>query len=441
MNEDFTNGELEETLVGCFIADFDGTSKVFNAFDSNSLHRPDLRTICENIADMRANGLAVDLPALSSILSNDLFATASFCAAKAAGLSSRAQTYATSIENLARRRRAIVEVNQARDILINPEAEIDAALDAIDTLRSGLLDTGTRHEVFSEADIMSQALMYIEQRANGQIKSIPTGLKALDNLTGGLFRGELAIIGARPATGKSAFAQHMARAAARAGFNVLFDSEEMSGIQLGLRSFANIAHVDGMHLRRGDLDAKDWEELASALSDANPRLHLVFNTRTIEDLFLEAQRAKSRNELDVLFVDYAQLISSKKRFDSRYLEVGHVSRELKRLALELDIAVIALAQTNRAADEQRAPTLSNLRESGDLEQNADMILFLHFPSSADDFTVNPKDRNIDPAFFTVDGANGQRYLSILVGKNRQGSVGTASCFFRTSDMSYLDIQR
>lgn len=228
-------------------------------------------------------------------------------------------------------------------------------------------------------DSFVKTLEAIEQKyQKGEDYSLYTGFFELDKLTDGLHENELTAIGARPGTGKTAFALNIAtNIAAKKNKKVYFCSLEMSSEQIMQRIIAKNCYINTQFLRTGRLTNEDMEKIAKGTNkiiDLN--LNIDTKTRSIEELENVAYSLKDKNEIDLLIIDYLTLLKSKEKFMSRELEVAEISRRLKLLALDLNIPVIVLVQLNRDA-ENKTPTMSNIRESGSIEQNCDNIIFLH----------------------------------------------------------------
>lgn len=207
--------------------------------------------------------------------------------------------------------------------------------------------------------------------------SLYTGIYDLDDLTCGLHNKELTIIGARPGVGKTTLTLQIAENVAKKNKNVVFISLEMAETQLIQKLIAKETNINTYRMKKGTLEDKDFEKIANIIPQIT-ELKLNINTkiRNIQQLEVYAKKMKNKNKLDLLIIDYIQLLKSKDKFNSREQEVADISRRLKLLTLELDIPIIALCQLNRNANEKE-PTLADLRESGSLEQDADNIIFIY----------------------------------------------------------------
>lgn len=346
------------------------------------------------------------------------------------------ETYAEIVKNLSQRRQSIVFVQNIAAKLQDPNNEMEAVLTE---MRDRTFDIqGGEHECKSMADIMVAAFDYMEKLQTGRIKTVPTGLEALDEMTGGFYNGELTVIAARPAVGKSAFGMNIAINAAAHGKHVAICSREMSDIQFGQRILARETEIDGMKLRKANLSDSDWSDIADAMTKvANYPMHFMFSIRDVEDLRTECKRLKADGKLDILIVDYLQLMGTVEKFRDEHLRVGHISDVLKEITMELKIPVIALAQVNRNAD-GKMPQLSDLKDSGSIEQSCDSCIMLHRPMTADDPTIDPRDKDYIDQYISDDGLT---YLCIAVAKQRQGQTGKLCVLFDKSHMRYYQIQR
>lgn len=341
---------------------------------------------------------------------------------------------------------AIVKELSIRRRIVDVSAQISrGALDrsqdcakTLDDARLALADiVVSRHATQGISDVLANAYAYVVGVASGDIRPIPTGLACIDDTIGGLYRGEYTIVAARPSVGKSAFAASIALAAARNGARVAICSREMTDVQYGQRLLSSTAYVDGMRMRTGKLHDGEWPLLGDAMTELSTLpIEFMFSVRTVEDLRQECMRLKENGGLDVLVVDYLQLMDSAGNFEKEYLRIGKISHALQALAHDLNIVVLALAQVGRSA-QNAMPTLAELRGSGDMEQDADGVIFLHRPENAQDRTVNPMDKSRFDEF----KAMGYEYISIHIAKQRNACTGYINILFEPSKMRYYAIDR
>ncbi|AEE95759.1 replicative DNA helicase [Mahella australiensis] len=286
---------------------------------------------------------------------------------------------------------------------------------------NGLVPSDKKAEDFK--DVVLQTLEEIEDRYRNRDKKeyYMNSLSAFNIMTAGLHRSEFHIIAARPSVGKTAFALQLAEDIARNGVKVLFFSREMSKTQLVERMIARRTGVGHWNIRTGNLNDDDWEKL-SALGLPLGTLPLVIDTEsaTVEDMKLKAM---SMPDVGLIVIDYLQLVSTKRRYDSRSLEVGHISRELKELSMKMNIPVVALAQINRDAANKR-PGLENLAESGKLEQDADNVYFLHRP---DEQPLWQEKKLL--------------YIELIAAKQRQAPIGMMTIIFNPDWQAFYDLDK
>jgi replicative DNA helicase len=333
------------------------------------------------------------------------------------------------------RRRLYEEIEKAKKDLLDEKN--DAAV-ILDSTRQALRDmVVTSHSWMSMADVLLETFTTLEKRSKGEEPCMPSGISDLDHNTTGFHKGELTILGARPAVGKSALAAHIALNAAEKGYKVAICSREMTAVQYGQRVITRAANIDNTKLRTGEIDADDWAQICDAVElYGSYNVNFMFSTRYIEDLRMEVQKQVDANNLDMLVVDYVQLMQSKQRFDKDYLRIAYISKMLKDMTVDYDISILALAQVGRSS-QGTMPTLAELRGSGDLEQDADNVIFMHRPTSPDDKYVRPDDREC----FNGLEMQGLQYISINIAKQRQGTTGTVPVIFNPKRMQFTAISR
>ena len=352
--------------------------------------------------------IAVELAVLSSLQLNTPSAA-------------NAQHYAELVREKAQQRRLIAVAGEivddayvATDDVVGLIDEAERKINAIGDDRKMDSVSPLQRLLLAEADILEQ-----RGETRGQFNGLETGYRSLDAVLQGLQKSSMTIVGARPATGKTAFALgiliHVGAVVKRPA---LFFSLEMSRQELAERILASTARIDSSKLRTGDLSEADWNraheafgylQSAKVFIDDNPAL-------TIMDVRARARRIKQQNgDLGVIIIDYLQLMSSRGRAENRQVEVSEMSRSLKILARELECPVVALSQLSRKLEERadKRPMMSDLRESGSLEQDADVVLFLYRPEI---YGEVPNDVKAD--------------AEIIVGKNRNGPTRTAHLTWR-----------
>lgn len=338
------------------------------------------------------------------------------------------------VRGLRLRRDLYTELEGAKDALDDAGNDTEAILERTRHRLRDLVTTG--HSWTSVQDVMMHTFDALERRAKGDEKGIPFGIGMLDKHMAGLHRGELTVIGARPAVGKSALGAFIAMSAAGAGYKVGICSREMTDVQYGTRMIANRSAVDPMRMRTGEIQDADWDEITEALEHfSGQQIDFLFTTRNVEDLRMEVQKRVDAGGMDVLVVDYMQLMQARERFEKDYMRIGYVSKMLKDMTVDFNIAVVALAQVGRSSDGDM-PTLAELRGSGDIEQDADNVIFMHRPKP-DEKCVDPADRDM------IHGLEMQklRYIVLDIAKQRQGETGTTKVIFDPARMRFTSIAR
>lgn len=298
--------------------------------------------------------------------------------------------YAQQVAHAATLRAAILAGTEiARDAIEN-QHEPQAVLGRAETKLAGLLDRSIRKGPESLSDVLVKAVADISARHQPDYEpaTVALSIPAVDAiLAGGLRRGQLAILAARPGVGKSALASQAALAASERGNPVLFVSLEMSGRELAERMIAQESLVAGMDMREGRLSISDQTRVARCAAEISTRPLSIEDrgSLTFRELSAVARRMTRRDGLGLLVVDYLQLMEPDDRRVPREQQVAQISRSLKLLAKDLDIPVLCLCQMSREAEKQgREPRLSDLRESGAIEQDADVVIFLHKLDQYDD---------------------------------------------------------
>ena len=278
---------------------------------------------------------------------------------------------------------------------------------------------------------LEKAYDYIEELAkqHGEIAGVPTGFIDLDSMLTGLHPGELIIIGARPAMGKTSFAMNIAEhAAVNKGKTTAVFTLEMPREQIALRLLCSDARVDMQRVRKGTLHDDDWIRLARSLGPLSAAPMYIDDTAGISPTQLRSRCRRlmmDRGGLDLVVVDYLGLMRSDGRAESRQLEVSEISRSLKAIALELKIPIIACAQLSRANKDRidKRPVLSDLRDSGSIEQDADVVMFLH---REEYYNKDTEDKNIG---------------EVIISKQRSGPLGTVKLAWLSEFTTFANLAK
>lgn len=330
-----------------------------------------------------------------------------------------AEAYGRIVEETAIRRRMLNAANEIAKLALKQDESVEMAMDGAEKAVFGVSERRSTRDLQPIKTVLSEYLDRISTISNRDPDTygVPTGFIDLDRLLGGMQPSDFLIIAGRPSTGKTAFLLSAANnAAQKHRKHVAIFSLEMSNDQLVQRMISQETNIDSQRLRMGKLEGEEWSVLAHAAEVLNNTVLFLDDTPALTPLQLrtKCRRLHLEFQLDLILVDYLQLMSSGLRSENRTQEVSYISRNLKVLARELNVPVLAAAQLSRSI-EQRAdkePMLSDLRESGSLEQDADIVLFIHQP---DEYRKDSLKENI---------------TQIRVTKHRNGPTGTVELIFR-----------
>lgn len=301
-----------------------------------------------------------------------------------------AESYGRIIEDYAVRRRLLAAANDVAKLAYDQEKPLTAVIDGAEKSIFAISERQGRQDVQPIRKVLSSYFDRMDELAqrSDEFFGVPTGLTDLDRLLGGLQKSDLLIIAGRPGTGKTGFLLGAARYAALTyKKHVAIFSLEMSNEQLVQRLISQQTGIESQKLRSGKLVEDEWRQFAQAVGDLSNTIIFLDDTPAITPLQMrtKCRRLHLEHSLDLVIVDYLQLMSGDTRTDNRVQEVSYISRYLKVLAKELNVPVLAAAQLSRAVEQRadRRPMLSDLRESGSLEQDADIVIFIHRPDIMD----------------------------------------------------------
>jgi replicative DNA helicase len=294
--------------------------------------------------------------------------------------------YGKIVEENSLRRKMLASANDLARLAFNQQQSVDTIIDEAEKSIFGISERRVRHDLQPIQQVLSEVYDRVDQLSTrgDEIFGVPTGLRDLDRLLGGLQKSDLLIIAGRPGTGKTGFMLSVAKnAAQKHKKHVAMFSLEMSNEQLVQRLIAQETGIDTQRLRTGKLSENEWPLFTHAIEVLADTHIYLDDTPAITPLQLrtKCRRLHMEYQLDLVIVDYLQLMSSDTRNDNRVQEVSFISRNLKVLARELNVPVLAAAQLSRAVEQRsdKMPVLSDLRESGSLEQDADIVMFIHRP--------------------------------------------------------------
>jgi replicative DNA helicase len=332
-----------------------------------------------------------------------------------------AESYGRIVEAHSIRRKMINAANQIASLAYNEESLVDTVMDEAEKAVFNVSERRLKHDLVPISSVLSEYYDRIDDLAkrDDEIFGVPTGFIDLDKLLSGLQPSDFLIIAGRPGQGKSGFLLSVAKNAALTHKkHVAVFSLEMSNEQVVQRLIAQQTGIDSQRLRTGKLDDTEWPTFAHAIEVFSDTKIFLDDTPAVTPLQLRTKCRRLHMEygLDLVIIDYLQLMGGDTRNDNRVQEVSYISRNLKVLARELNVPVLAAAQLSRAVEQRqdKRPVLSDLRESGSLEQDADIVMFIYRPDQYEKDTVK------------------QNVAEIIVAKHRNGPVGSVELIFRSA---------
>lgn len=432
------NIEAEAAVLGSILIDPQALSVVAELLRADDFYRDAHRIIFQAALDLYAHGHPADLVTLTDEIERrgklEQVGGADYMTmlVNVVPTSANVDYYATIVERTSVLRK-LIHVAGRIAALAYSETDAASALDKAEQMIFAI-SQNVRHADFEHIrDILDAYYDKLDHLHNhrGDVVGIPTGFTDLDKMTGGLQRSDLVILAARPSVGKTALALSLAHnSAVRFGASLAIFSLEMSKEQLAQRLLSMDAGVDQQRLRTGYIsDADDeWTRISMSIGRLSESSIYIDDTPGISliEMRSKARRLKAEHNFDVLILDYLQLMqgTGTKGDGNRQQEISEISRGLKGLARELDVPVLALSQLSRAVESRtsKVPQLSDLRESGSIEQDADIVMFIYR-----DEIYNPE----------TDRPN---IADIIVAKHRNGPVGTVSLYFQPSQTRFRDLE-
>lgn len=343
-----------------------------------------------------------------------------------AALSSNAELYAKSVKDCSRRRQAINISLKLREQCFGDSTDIQSILSDMVTDLNDLAVSGSTAAQYSDTKQIMDYVYDLLDPTKKVESGIPSGFSYLDDVTGGFRKQEMTVIGARPSIGKTAFALSIALNEAMKGYRVGFFSLEMPARSIGSRIIASLSGVNFKHLRNRTMTKDELNRVIESIGMFYDKKFFVQDTANMKlmDLRAQARQMKLKDDVQIIFIDYIGLIENDNPTanEERFNWISKVSRQLKELARELDIPVVALCQVSRDAEDQE-PKLSNLRDSGSIEQDADVVLLLHRPRPKEGEERKPIEET-----------------SLIVAKNRNGETGVSKIAFQGAIVKFSDLE-
>ena len=420
------NIEAEESLLSAILIDNRTLLDVLELLVPENFYKTAHQLIFAGITELFTRNEPIDLVTLTNILKEkghlDKIGGASYLArlVDTVPLAANAQHYARIIHGKSALRQLIEKSNMIAQRCFEDRGEVDAVIDFAESSIFEISENKTSQSVHPLSKIIETNIDALEERQGNRaiITGVPTGFPILDNKTSGLQKADLIILAARPGMGKTALALNIARhAAVEAGIPVVIFSLEMSKEQLSMRLLSSEARLDSSRLRSGFITQEDWLKITEAAGVLSNAPVLIDDTPSLSamEIRAKARRLKMDKNIGLIIIDYLQLMQGRRGAERRELEISEISRSLKALAKELNLPVIALSQLNRMLEQRsdKRPQLSDLRESGALEQDADVVTFIYRDEVYNKDENNPEKGKAE----------------VIIAKQRNGPVGTIPLVF------------
>jgi replicative DNA helicase len=441
------NIEAEQSLLGSLLIDKDSITKIADIIMADDFYQNSHTAIYNTILELYEKKDPIDLLSLSSRLEElgqlESIGGRSYLVQLTNLVPSAAHVvnYAKIIQKKATLRRLIAAAGNILELGYQEDREVDEVLDKSEQSIFSVSQKFLKEKFTHIKEVLTGAFDRIDElhREKGKLRGLPTGFKDLDEILGGFQKSDLIILAARPSVGKTAFALDIARnAAVRFNKSVGLFSLEMSKEQLVDRLISAEAGVDMWKMRTGRLSEanEDFPRIGHAMSELSESNIFIddFANTNIMALRTKARRLQMEHGLDMIIIDYLQLMEgsgSRQSSESRVQEIAEISRALKGLARELNLPVLALSQLSRAVELNKPaiPKLSHLRESGSIEQDADVVMFIYRKAS---------DRNYDINSLTEEEKHS---AEIHIAKHRNGPTGLVHLYFDGNTVSYKNLDR
>jgi len=433
------NLEAEASVLGSALVDNEAIDRVEGLITPDVFYKEAHRKIWRAMEALRARGEPVDLVTLAEELkkNGELEEVGGHTylvgLSEATPTAAYAEHYARIVAEKAVLRRLIAAAGEVMRLAYDEAGSVEEIVDQAGKLILDVATHGPRHDFLGMRELVTEAHERITRlREDGSVGDLlPTGFADLDRMIGGLGPGSLNIIAARPSMGKTAFALTIAQnVALRDATPVAIFSLEMPALDLVLRMLSSEARVDMNRIRQAQLSDRDYERLVNAAGRIYDAPIFIDDTPglTLMELRARARRLAAHHKVGLIIIDYMQLMSggqSNRNGENRQQEIAAISRGLKSLARELEVPVVALSQLSRAVESRpnKRPMLSDLRESGSIEQDADLVLFIY----RDDYYNEHSEK--------------AGIAEIIIGKQRNGPVGTVELQFHAAHVRFNDLAR
>lgn len=430
--------EAEQSILGGILIENEAINRVMEILDADDFYRDAHRRIFNALINLSERDEPADLITLTNELRKidqlDSIGGASYLASLIDSVPTAAniEYYARIVKEKAILRKLIQTSTEIITQSYEDRGDVEGFLDEAERSIFEISEKRVRPSFYPIREIVKQSFTTIEKlfKKKEAVTGVPSGFKELDRMTAGFQPSDLIIIAGRPSMGKTAFCLDVAEYAAIGNkIPVAIFSLEMSKEQLVIRMLCSQANVEGTRLRTGYLNESDWPKLTIAAGNLSDAPIYIDDTAALSALELraKARRLKSEHGLGMVIVDYLQLMKGRARVESRQQEISEISRSLKALAKELNIPVIAVSQLSRKTEERTGnkPQLSDLRESGAIEQDADLILFIYRDEVYNRSEDNPN----------------RGKAEVIIGKQRNGPIGKIDLAFLDKFTTFKDLYK
>jgi replicative DNA helicase len=433
------NLEAERSVLGAIMLDNGLLNQAIEFLKADDFYLGSHRSVFQHMLNLSEKSKAVDFITLTDELRRagqlESVGGAAFISSLIDGVPRLAniEYYARIVQERATLRNLIKRSHAIINSCYDQPEDVDTILDSAERAIFELAEAKIRSGFVPLNEIAKRTLKKIEiaSKRKNMVTGIPTGFTRFDELTSGLQPSDLVVVAARPSMGKTAFSLNIAtHAALAAGKSVGMFSLEMSSDQLLLRMICSEAEIDAHKLRTGYLSKDEWSRIPRILGELSQAKMFIDDTAGINLLEMRAKcrRLKAEHGLDMVIVDYLQLMSGgKTRYENRQQEISSISRGLKGLAKELDVPVVALSQLSRAPELRTGdhrPQLSDLRESGSIEQDADLVAFI-----------------FREELYKKDDLEKEGLAEVIIGKQRNGPIGSVQLAFRKQFTRFDNLAR
>ena len=431
------NINAERSLLGSILIDDEVIVDVADKINSTDFYEPGHQLIYEAMVRLYQKHSPVDILTLSNELKStkriDDVGGLEYLSDLTNYVPSAAHAieYASIVREASIRRNLTKAGERITNLAFKTDQDVQQVLSLAEASLYAVNQESQQTEMQSMESLLSDAfekMTYLHQNKD-KLRGVQTGFKDLDKMTAGLQKSDLIILAARPAMGKSTLAQNIAfNVAMREKKTVLFFSLEMSNAQVVDRMISEASGVDSWNIRTGNLTQEDFSKISDAMGEMSeaPIKFVDKPGLTVLEMKVLAQREAHKGNLGLIIVDYLQLMSGSKSYgDNRVQEISEISRGLKLIARELDVPVIALSQLSRSVEQRpdKRPMLSDLRESGSIEQDADIVMFVY----REDY-YNPDTER-------------KHITDLIIGKHRNGPVGTVELYFHPERLKFMSLEK